>query len=135
AHLLEVPEGENKSLLERAVRYGNNHQAEQQAAQQSLFGGGAAVESPLPKIPDVPPWTQAEMLRREKDVVGFYISGHPLDQFKLEIDSYCTCALNQLDDYKGRDVNVAGMVTEIVIRTGRNGNPFALFTIEDYDTT
>ncbi len=135
AQLLEIPEGENISLLEKAVRYGNSYQAEQQAAQQSLFGGGAAVAAPLPKIPEVAPWTQVEMLRREKEVVGFYISGHPLDQFKLEIDSYCTCALDKIAEYKNRDVNVAGMVAEIVIRTAKNGNPFALFSIEDYDST
>jgi DNA polymerase-3 subunit alpha len=135
AQLMEVPEGENISLLEKAVRYGNNYQAEQQAAQQSLFGGSAAVAAPLPKIPEVQPWTQAEMLRREKEVVGFYISGHPLDQFKLEIDSYCTCPLANIADYKNKDINVAGMVSEVVIRTAKNGNPFALFSIEDYDST
>ncbi|MCC9137953.1 DNA polymerase III subunit alpha [Pontibacter silvestris] len=135
AQLIEVPEGENISLLEKAVRYGNNYQAELQAAQQSLFGGGAAVAAPMPKIPEVQPWTQAEMLRREKEVVGFYMSGHPLDQFKLEIDSYCTCPLDKIAEYKNRDVNVAGMVSEVVIRTAKNGNPFALFSIEDYDST
>ncbi|TXK33247.1 DNA polymerase III subunit alpha [Pontibacter qinzhouensis] len=135
AQLIEVPEGENISLLEKAVRYGNSYQAEQQAAQQSLFGGGAAVAAPLPKIPDVAPWTQAEMLRREKEVVGFYISGHPLDQFKLEIDSYCSCSLDKIAEYKNRDINVAGMVADVVIRTAKNGNPFALFSIEDYDST
>jgi DNA polymerase-3 subunit alpha len=135
AQLLEVPDGENISLLEKAVRYGNNYQAELQAAQQSLFGGSAAVAAPMPKIPEVAPWTQAEMLRREKDVVGFYISGHPLDQFKLEIDSYCTCQLDRIEEYKNREVNVAGMVSEVVIRTAKNGNPFALFSIEDYDST
>ncbi|MCJ8165123.1 DNA polymerase III subunit alpha [Pontibacter sp. E15-1] len=135
AQLMEVPEGENISLLEKAVRFGNSYQAELQAAQQSLFGGGAAVAAPMPKIPEVPVWTQAEMLRREKEVVGFYMSGHPLDQFKLEIDSYCTCSLDRITDYKSRDVNVAGMVSEVVIRTAKNGNPFALFSIEDYDST
>ncbi|MER2996131.1 DNA polymerase III subunit alpha [Pontibacter populi] len=135
AQLIEIPDGENMSVLEKAVRYGNFYQAEQQAAQQSLFGGGAAVAAPLPKIPEVPVWTQAEMLRREKEVVGFYMSGHPLDQFKLEIDSYCTCQLDKIEEYKNRDVNVAGMVTDVVIRTAKNGNPFALFTIEDYDTS
>ncbi|MDX5417630.1 MAG: DNA polymerase III subunit alpha, partial [Hymenobacteraceae bacterium] len=135
AQLIEIPEGESMSVLEKAVRYGNSYQAEQQAAQQSLFGGSAAVAAPLPKIPEVPVWTQAEMLRREKEVVGFYMSGHPLDQFKLEIDSYCTCPLDKIEEYKNRDVNVAGMVTDVVIRTAKNGNPFALFTIEDYDTS
>ena len=75
------------------------------------------------------------MLRREKEVVGFYMSGHPLDQFKLEIDSYCTCPLDRIEEYKNRDVNVAGIVSEVVIRTAKNGNPFALFSIEDYDST
>ncbi len=135
AQLIEVPEGETMPLLEKAVRFGNNYQAELQAAQQSLFGGGAAVAAPLPKIPEVPVWTQAEMLRREKEVVGFYMSGHPLDQFKLEIDSYCTCSLDRITDFKSRDVNVAGMVSEVVIRTAKNGNPFALFSVEDYDST
>ncbi|SIT91661.1 DNA polymerase III subunit alpha [Pontibacter indicus] len=135
AQLMEVPEGENISLLEKAVRYGNNWQAEQQAAQQSLFGGSASVAAPLPKIPEVQTWTQAEMLRREKEVVGFYISGHPLDQFKMEIDSYCTSALADIANHKNKDINVAGMVSEVVIRTAKNGNPFALFSIEDYDST
>ncbi|NDK57701.1 DNA polymerase III subunit alpha [Pontibacter fetidus] len=135
AQLMDIPEGENISLLEKAVRYGNNYQAELQAAQQSLFGGSAAVAAPMPKIPEVAPWTQAEMLRREKEVVGFYISGHPLDQFKLEIDSYCTSALADIANHKNKDINVAGMVSEVVIRTAKNGNPFALFSIEDYDST
>ncbi|WP_242926841.1 DNA polymerase III subunit alpha [Pontibacter vulgaris] len=135
AQLMDIPEGENISLLEKAVRYGNNYQAELQAAQQSLFGGSAAVAAPMPKIPEVQPWTQAEMLRREKEVVGFYISGHPLDQFKLEIDSYCTSALADIANHKNKDINVAGMVSEVVIRTAKNGNPFALFSIEDYDST
>jgi len=63
------------------------------------------------------------------------MSGHPLDQFKLEIDSYCTCPLDKIEAYKNREVNVAGMVSEVVIRTAKNGNPFALFSIEDYDST
>jgi len=136
AQYLEIPEGETQNLIEKAVRLGNNHQAEASAAQQSLFGGGAAVAAPLPKVPDVTPWTPTEKLRREKEVVGFYISGHPLDQFSLEIDSYCTCSLEKVADYKNKDVNVAGILSNIVIRTSaKNGNPFALFTLEDYDST
>ncbi len=135
AQYIEVAEGENQNLLEKAIRFGNQHQAEQSSAQQSLFGGGSAVQVPLPKVPDIAPWSQTEMLRREKEVVGFYISGHPLDQFKLEIDSYCTCCLERIAEYKNRDISVAGIVSNIVLRTGKNGNPFALFTLEDYDST
>jgi DNA polymerase III subunit alpha len=136
AQYLDLAEGESQNLIEKAVRFGNNYQAELSAAQQSLFGGGAAVAAPLPKVPEVAPWTPTEKLRREKEVVGFYISGHPLDQFSLEIDSYCTCSLEKITDYKGKDVSVAGIVSNIVIRTSaKNGNPFALFTLEDYDST
>jgi DNA polymerase-3 subunit alpha len=135
AQYIEVADGDNQNLLEKAVRFGNQFQAEQSSAQQSLFGGGSAVQIPLPKVPDIAPWSQTEMLRREKEVVGFYISGHPLDQFKLEIDSYCTCPLDRIAEYKNRDISVAGIVSNIVIRTGKNGNPFALFTLEDYDST
>ncbi|MDB5261676.1 MAG: polymerase subunit alpha, partial [Adhaeribacter sp.] len=135
AQYLDLAEGESQNLIEKAVRFGNNYQAEASAAQQSLFGGGAAVAAPLPKVPEVVPWTPTEKLRREKEVVGFYISGHPLDQFSLEIDSYCTCPLDKITDYKAKDVNVAGIVSNVVIRTAKNGNPFALFTLEDYDST
>ncbi|PSR52165.1 DNA polymerase III subunit alpha [Adhaeribacter arboris] len=135
AQYIELADGENQNLLEKAIRFGNQYQAEQSSAQQSLFGGGSAVQIPLPKVPDIAPWSQTEMLRREKEVVGFYISGHPLDQFKLEIDSYCTCCLERIAEYKNRDISVAGIVSNIVIRTGKNGNPFALFTLEDYDST
>jgi DNA polymerase-3 subunit alpha len=135
AQYLDLAEGESQNLVEKAVRFGNQHQAELSAAQQSLFGGGAAVAAPLPKVPEVAPWTPTEKLRREKEVVGFYISGHPLDQFNLEIESYCTCGLDKITDHKGKDVNVAGIVSNVVIRTAKNGNPFALFGLEDYDST
>ncbi|WP_026461936.1 DNA polymerase III subunit alpha [Adhaeribacter aquaticus] len=135
AQYLEIPEGETQNLIEKAVRFGNNYQAELNAAQQSLFGGGAAVAAPLPKVPEVTPWTPTEKLRREKEVVGFYISGHPLDQFSLEIESYCTCGLDKIVEHKNKDINVAGILSNIVIRTAKNGNPFALFTLEDYDST
>ncbi|WP_317195364.1 DNA polymerase III subunit alpha [Rufibacter roseolus] len=135
AQYLETPEGESINLIEKAVRFGNQFQAEKNAAQQSLFGGGGAVDMPLPKVPDVQPWTLTEMLRREKEVIGFYLSGHPLDQFKLEIDSYCTCSLDRIAEFKNRDVNVAGIISNVVMRTGKNGNPFLLFSLEDYDNT
>jgi DNA polymerase III subunit alpha len=135
AQYLDLADGESQSLIEKAVRFGNQYQAELGAAQQSLFGGGAAVAAPLPKVPEVTAWTLTEKLRREKEVVGFYISGHPLDQFSLEIESYCTCGLDKITEHKNKDINVAGIVSNVVIRTAKNGNPFALFALEDYDST
>jgi len=126
------PENENINLIEKAIKYGNNYKAEQDTSQASLFGGGAAVEIPLPKIPPCEPWSDIEKLKYEKEVVGFYISGHPLDQYKLELENFCTCQVDQYLDYKGKDINVAGIVSKTTVRQTKTGKTFALFSIEDY---
>ncbi|MBC6606498.1 DNA polymerase III subunit alpha [Hymenobacter sp. BT188] len=133
---IEAPSGD-QNLIEKAMRMGQQHQAAKESAQHSLFGAGAfgAVAAPLPKVADMEPWTNTEQLRREKEVVGFYLSGHPLDNYKLEIDSYCTCSLEKLDAYKNREVNVAGLITNVAFRTTKNGQSFAAFTLEDYDSS
>ncbi|QIX60834.1 DNA polymerase III subunit alpha [Hymenobacter sp. BT18] len=133
---LEAPSGD-QNLIEKAVRMGQQYQAEQESAQQSLFGGGAfgAVAMPLPKVSDMEPWPATEQLRREKEVVGFYLSGHPLDDFKLEIDSYCTCGLDKVESYKNREVTVAGLITNVLFKTTKTGQPFVSFTVEDYESS
>lgn len=127
----------DQNLIDKAVKLGQQHQADKDSAQQSLFGGGAfgAVAMPLPKVPDMEPWPATEQLRREKEVVGFYLSGHPLDDFKLEIDSYCTCALDKIETYKNRDINVAGLISNVMFKTTKTGQPFVSFNIEDYDSS
>jgi DNA polymerase-3 subunit alpha len=74
-------------------------------------------------------------LNREKEVVGFYISGHPLDDYKLEMNSFCNLNISQIKDLesiKGRDIRIAGMVSEVEHRFTKKGNPFGTITIEDY---
>ncbi|ALD20210.1 DNA polymerase III subunit alpha [Hymenobacter sp. DG25A] len=133
---LEAPAGD-QNLIEKAVRMGQQFQADQDSAQQSLFGGGAfgAVAMPLPKVADLEPWAATEVLRREKEVIGFYLSGHPLDDFKLEIDSYCTCGLDKVESYKNREVTVAGLITNVLFKTTKTGQPFVSFTVEDYESS
>lgn len=127
-----TPPSENINLIEKSIKYGNSYKAEQDTSQASLFGGNSMVEIPLPKIPTCDPWNDIEKLKYEKDVVGFYISGHPLDQYKLELDNFCTCQVDQYLEYKGRDINVAGIVSKTAIRQTKTGKTFALFSIEDY---
>jgi len=77
-----------------------------------------------------------EKLKTEKEVVGFYISGHPLDQYKFEIDNFCNTDLgkfNNMDDLRGKILRIGGIVTDISHRTSRNGNPFGILTLEDYN--
>ncbi|MEZ4901511.1 MAG: OB-fold nucleic acid binding domain-containing protein [Spirosomataceae bacterium] len=151
-------DGENQNLIEKLIRYANAVQAEKANTQASLFGGfgNGGADIVKPKAPNVEPWGDIERLRNEKDVVGFYISGHPLDMFRLELDNFCTCTLDRLmatsemvetteDDIEiapveiggqpllfGKDATVAGIVSSLQVRTTKTGKPFCLFKIEDY---
>ncbi|MBJ6143496.1 DNA polymerase III subunit alpha [Hymenobacter sp. BT559] len=133
---MDAPAGD-QNLIEKALKLGQQHQAAKESAQHSLFGAGAfgAVAAPLPKIQDLEEWSAPEKLRREKEVVGFYLSGHPLDTFRMEIDAYCTCPLDKLDQQKGKDVNIAGLLSGVVFRTTKSGQPMASFNVEDYDSS
>lgn len=126
---------ESSTTLELAVRFGSAYQAQQDAAQQSLFGGGSEVELPEPEIPTCQPWPRLELLAREKEVTGMYISGHPLDDFKLEIDNFCTHTVSQLKDLpslKNKEISFAGILSEVTHRTTKRGKPFGSFILEDY---
>jgi DNA polymerase-3 subunit alpha len=133
---MDAPAGD-QNLIEKALKLGQQHQAAKESAQHSLFGAGAfgAVAAPLPKVQDLEEWSAPEKLRREKEVVGFYLSGHPLDTFRMEIDAYCTCPLDKLDQQKGKDVNIAGLLSGVVFRTTKSGQPMASFNVEDYDSS
>ena len=128
-----VAENGENSLIEKVIRYGNRLQDEQNASQVSLFGGDSGVEIPLPKVPYNEPYSELEKLRIEKEVVGFYISGHPLDQFKLDIQHFCTCSVNKIESHKQEKIAVAGIVTKFNERLSKNGRPFGLFSIEDFE--
>ena len=132
AQYFAAPEGEI-SGLEKIIKYGGAAQAEKLSTQVSLFGGlgGGAVNKP--RFPPCEPWSNLIKLKFEKEVVGFYLSGHPLDQFKAEIEGFCTCSVTEIENYKGQEIKVAGIVTQVQARTSKTGKPFALFGIEDYN--
>ena len=125
------------TLLDALVRYGNRVQSEKNNVQQSLFGGiteESSVQKPEPT--QYTPWTKLETLNRERDVIGIYLSSHPLDDFSLIIKHYCTCSLGDLADLpsmNGRDFVAAGMVTSVMHLTTKTGKPYGRFTIEDYN--
>ncbi|GAA4025833.1 DNA polymerase III subunit alpha [Hymenobacter glaciei] len=133
---LDAPAGD-QNLIEKAMRVGQQHAAAKESAQHSLFGAGAfgAVSAPMPKIHEMEPWSKTEQLRREKEVVGFYLSGHPLDAYKLELDAYCTCGLEKVDEIKNKEIAVAGLINNVLFKTTKTGQPFCTFTLEDYETS
>jgi DNA polymerase III subunit alpha len=130
-----IPQGDTGNLIEKAIRYGNAYKNEKEASQVSLFGASGNVEIPVPRVPDSEPWGDIEKLKYEKDVVGFYISGHPLDQFRLELEHFCNCTLDKVMETRNKDVTIAGIVTKANVRQTKTGKSFVIFSIEDYSDT
>lgn len=125
-----------RTLIELAARYGAGHQESKMSAQVSLFGD-SEVEMPEPSIPDCEPWDAMDALAKEKDVIGVYISGHPLDKFRFEIQHLCTpsAGLQVLTDalsWRGKELRFAGRVLEAQHRISKAGKPFGSFALEDY---
>jgi DNA polymerase III subunit alpha len=123
------------SFIESLIRYGNNAKTVKNSSQQSLFGetGGFDMVKPEPSF--CPDWPKLEKLNREKEVIGIYLSSHPLDDFKLEIETFTTATLADLQnlrEYLDRDVTVAGMVIDTRNGISKNGKPYGSFTIQDY---
>ncbi len=120
-------------LIEKAIKYGNAAQEEKNASQVSMFGGSSSVAMPLPKVAYCEPWSDIDKLKLEKDVVGFYISGHPLDQYKLELQYFCNSNAGKVMEQKGREVSIAGIVTKAAVKQTKTGKSFGTFTLEDFD--
>lgn len=123
-------------FLEKAIRYGLQLQTEQNSAQQSLFGGESEVELPKPQPPVCNQWSNVYALNQEKEMVGVFISGHPLDDFKLEIDNFCNCTFAELNknpmDLRGKELSFAGIVADAAERMSKKGNQFGILEVEDY---
>jgi DNA polymerase-3 subunit alpha len=124
---------DGRSFLEKAIKYAQAHKAREESAQVSLFGEGEEVEMPAPEVPVVQPWPRMFLLGKEKEVNGLYLSSHPLDDFKYEMDHVVTNRLSEFQDIERlNDFVIAGIISDALHLTSRNGKPFGRFTIEDY---
>jgi len=129
-------DGDGITFLEKAVKYGSKFQENQNSSQVSLFGDASEVQIPEPIVPPCEEWGTMEKLRREKEVVGIYISGHPLDDFKKEIKAFCKNTVSdfaRLEEHVNRELTVAGVITDVQHRVSKNGKGWGLFTLEDYN--
>ena len=124
------------SFLDTLLRYGQLYQAEQAEAQNSLFGDTEAVEIATPPVPDAEQWSTIDKLNKERDLVGIYISGHPLDDYRIILNNMCNTRCNELDDktelLKKGNVTLGGIVTGVrrgITKTNKN---FGIVTIEDF---
>ncbi|HYW96215.1 MAG TPA: DNA polymerase III subunit alpha, partial [Bacteroidales bacterium] len=126
-------ENEN-SFLENLVRYGIKMQSENTSA-PTLFGGIEAIEISKPVPPVIEEWPMLVKLNKEKELIGIYLSSHPLDTYKFELENLNTTpitALQSLADLKGREITIAGIVSQAAERFTKNGSPFGEMTLEDY---
>ena len=126
------------AFIEKAVKFGNLHQQNANSSQVSLFGESSEEEMPEPQIPVCDTWGTMELLSREKEVVGIYISGHPLDDFKNEMrftNVDLTVFNRDLREIVGMQFSFAGILTEAEHRVSKMGKGWGMFTISDYNET
>jgi len=133
-----LTDGDSITFLEKVIKSAAKYQENKNSSQMDMFGGTSEAQIPEPEVPPCEEWGTMEKLRREKEVVGIYISGHPLDDFKKEIDSFCSASISNvinLEQYVNRELSFAGVISDVQHRTSKNGKGWAAFTMEDYTDT
>ena len=136
AGALDTFEGHRRQFVdavELAWSYAQKHQADKAAGQFSMFGAEESTGSTfVPALPHCEPWTKGETLRYERDLMGFYVSGHPLDDFAAEVDRFATVSLGSAEGVMHEsDQTAIGIITEVTRRTTKSGRPIAFVTLED----
>lgn len=125
----------NEVFLDTLVRYGNRYQLDKAAAVNSLFGGENVVEIATPEIPSAESWSDLERLNKERELVGIYLSAHPLDEFAVVLEHVCNTRMTELEDkaaLAGREISMGGIVTSVRRGISKSGKPYGIAKIEDY---
>jgi DNA polymerase-3 subunit alpha len=123
-------------FLEKILRWGAHMQEMSNSSQASLFDATPEVNRPSPKIPQAEEWGKLDLLRYEKEVLGVYLSGHPLDNYKFEMKQFCpnkVADLKEMEKAKGKDLAIGGTITMVNHQISKNGKPYCKFTIEDFE--
>jgi DNA polymerase III subunit alpha len=125
--------------IDIAVKFGNQVQNDALSNQASLFGSAGSLEISEPVLPQVEPWSLMEKLQLEKELVGIYISGHPLNNYKFEINHFTTHDLLKIEEenlkLEGTEIKLAGLITSVRDSVSKNGKPFCIFMLEDFSGT
>jgi len=123
-------------FLEKVIRHASDYHARKDSRQQSLFGETEEIQLKELALPECRPWSKLEQLKFEKEIAGFYMSGHPLDYYRLEFEQFCNVTIDDLKQdlksLKGKEINFGGIVIEATNKIGKTGKPFGSFVIEDY---
>ncbi|MBP6065840.1 DNA polymerase III subunit alpha [Bacteroides sp.] len=130
-----VVNARNETFLETLMRYGNRYQTDKAAAVNSLFGGENVVDIATPEILPAERWGDLERLNKERELIGIYLSAHPLDEYAIVLNHVCNTRMIELDDKSalaGREITMGGIVTAVRRGISKNGNPYGIAKIEDY---
>ncbi len=123
------------TFFEKVLKYASRYQETQNSSQVSLFGETSEVQIPEPEVPPCEDWGTMKKLNFEKEVVGVYISGHPLDDFKVEMDTFTNCRVADfysLEKHIGKELTFGGVVTDVQHRETKAGKGWAIFTVADF---
>ncbi|AOW08424.1 DNA polymerase III subunit alpha [Flavobacterium gilvum] len=129
-------DGDGITFYEKAMRYGSKFQENENSSQVSLFGETSEVQIAEPVVPPCEDWSTMEKLAKEKEVVGIYISGHPLDDYKFEMKYFCNAkleSLKNLEAFVGKNLAFGGIITNVQHRVAKNGKGWGTFMLEGYD--
>ncbi len=131
---LEGTRAQNFAAIEEALEYGAKFKAAQKKMEGSLFGDEMeGIEMHQPSLPDVPAWGNKEKLAKERQVLGFYLSSHPLNKFLNEFDAFATIHLGEPETFVGKEfVRACGVITQMRTRIDKNGNQMAFFSLDDF---
>jgi DNA polymerase-3 subunit alpha len=132
AQFFYIPPTDPVSGIERLIRFGNLYQSSSSISTNSLFGEMSMPEIKPPAIPECSKWELPELLDREKEVVGIYLSAHPLDGFKFEMDHYGITPISEIEANRGKVIRIAGFVTDAAHMTTKKGSKFGKMLLNDY---
>jgi DNA polymerase-3 subunit alpha len=124
-------------FIETLIRYGNKYQTDKSSAMNSLFGGLDSVDISKPEIPKTESWSNIERLNKEKELVGIYLSSHPLDDYFMILNYVCNLPLSELDAAKkpenlNKEIIIGGIVTHFKEGHTKTGNPYGVIKLEDF---
>jgi DNA polymerase-3 subunit alpha len=135
---LAAVNAKGEPVLDMLIRYGGKVQADTMLNVNSLFMGDNAIQVAKPEIPTVENWSRIDILKKEKELIGMFLSSHPLDDYKFEMEnlvSHSISALSDLATLRNRDFTLGGFVTTTHNSVSKNGKPWGSFTLEDYTGT
>jgi DNA polymerase III subunit alpha len=124
------------NLIDKSINFGNRMKQSLLSSQTSLFGEDIMANVPKPEIPQCEPWGVTQILEKEKEYIGFYLTAHPLDEFEIELQHLCNTKIDVFKQDQRKFIDktftIAGMVTDFKIKQDKNGKTYGFFVLEDY---